>query len=90
MTEPKAAAAAADLNRRAEDLARALAAAHRGNQRVTETMRAFVSLHPNLGPLQRKTFIDRCSGVEGELGKIHLDITPFDPRPQKMDGGGNK
>jgi hypothetical protein len=74
----------------AQELADALASGHTALSNVTAKMRAFVSGPIGIvtGPLTRETFILEARAVEAKLNRLHLDITPFDPRPQPRDGGG--
>ena len=73
----------------AEELAFALASAHEALGKVTKKMSKFV-LHEGFGsrPITSMTFINEAKGLEGALGRLHLNITPFDPRPSPFDGGG--
>lgn len=74
---------------KAQALADALATAETAAAEVSRAMRDFV-MHESFtgGPITKKTFIRRAQGVEGAIGELHLDITPFDPRPGPLDGGG--
>lgn len=74
--------------RKAQELADALAAAEAALATVSSKMRSFVMDDAFTGDLTRKTFIRRAQGLEGEIGQLHLDITPYDPRPRPRDGGG--
>ncbi|MGL4280517.1 MAG: hypothetical protein ACRCS0_09130 [Albidovulum sp.] len=75
----------------AQKLANKLATAESAAADVSIAMRDFV-MHADstIGPLTRKTFIREAQGIEGAIGRLHLDITPFDPRPRPRDGGGGK
>lgn len=76
------------FEQKAQALADALYAAEAATATLSNKMRDFVMDPAFSGDLTRKTFIRRAQGVEGEIGQLHLDITPFDPRPRPRDGGG--
>jgi len=74
----------------AENLAVALAAAEAAMEDVTAKTKVFTqAMQTNgMGPLTRKTFIREAQGAEGVIGRLHLNLTDYDPRPRPMDGGG--
>lgn len=76
------------FEQKAEALASAFTKAEKACADVTEAMKAFVTDPAFSGALTKKTLIREAQGVEGALCRLHLDVTPFDPRPQPFDGGG--
>jgi len=74
----------------AQNLADALAAAEAAMEDVTAKTKVFTqAMQTNgMGPLTRKTFIREAQGAEGVIGRLHLNLTDYDPRPRPMDGGG--
>ncbi len=73
---------------KATALANAFKEAEKALAELTAKMRDFVMDEAFSGPLTKKTFIREAQGIEGAVGRLHLDISPFDPRPQPRDGGG--
>jgi len=76
------------FEQRAGRLANAFVAAETAAADLSAKMRDFVMSDEFTGPLTKKTFIREAQGIEGAIGRLHLAITPFDPRPQPFDGGG--
>lgn len=73
---------------KADALAAAFAEAEAALATLTAKMRAFTQTAEGIGPITRLAFIRRAQGIEGEVAQLHVDIKPFDPRPQPFDGGG--
>lgn len=73
---------------KANELAAAFATAEAALAALVPKMRAFTQTAEGMGPITRRAFIRRAQGIEGEVAQIHVDIKPFDPRPQPFDGGG--
>lgn len=78
------------LEERANKLALTIAQAEAALELLTEEVRAFMREAPGVGPITRKAFTRRCQGIESFVLDLHLDLTPFDPRPGPRDGGGGK
>lgn len=73
----------------AQNLADALAVAEAALADVTAKVKVFTNaMSGGIGPLTRSTFIREAQGIEGAVGRLHLDLTPYDPRPAPRDGGG--
>jgi len=74
----------------AQNLADALVTAEAALADVTAKTKVFTqAMSTNgMGPITRQTFTREAQGIEGAIGRFHLDLTPFDPRPQPLDGGG--
>lgn len=77
------------FEQQAQALADAFSEAEAATARLSNKVRDFV-MHADssIGPITRKTFIREAQGVEGAIGRLHLDISAFDPRPTTFDGGG--
>lgn len=76
------------FEQKATALAYAFDKAEKAAAELTNAMRDFVMDPAFSGALTKKTFIREAQGVEGVICRLHLDITPFDPRPRPRDGGG--
>lgn len=74
----------------AQNLADALDAAEAALEDVTAKTKVFTQVMQmnGMGPLTRKTFIREAQGAEGVIGRLHLNLTDYDPRPRPRDGGG--
>ena len=76
-----------------EDKAQGIADAFQKAENAVETLVRTVKANlddfsPTVGPLTTTSFLLRLQGALGDIISVHLDMSPYDPRPRPMDGGG--
>lgn len=77
-------------NALADALAKAEAALTKAEAEVKQFFRTLSDAGSPIGQVTQTAIRGQIAGAAGLLAAAHLAVTPFDPRPHPMDGGGGK